>query len=158
MSSSPPSVFICGVTGNQGEAVAIELLKLGWTVKATARSLEAPKVKALAAEGLKPVQGDWDNEEALRDGLAGCTKLFLNTVTTVDDLERERQQAARIINMAKAAGVKQVISSTSLGVSCVFSYFFSYRQKRVGEVLEADKGDHRIYFQCSRPTDTSRTP
>lgn len=117
MSSSTPSVFICGVTGNQGEAVARELLQLGWNVKATARDLEAPKVTALAAAGLKPVQGDWDNEEALRDGFSGCTKLFLNTVTTVDDLERERRQAARIISMAKAAGVRQVISSTSLGVS-----------------------------------------
>jgi len=117
MNSPANCVFVCGVTGNQGGALARKLIQLGWTVHATARDLEAPRASALAALGVKLTQGDWDNKEALRAGLVGCDKIFINLVSTLEDFDRERRQAATIATIAKSVGVRQAIVSTSLGVS-----------------------------------------
>ncbi|RYP45733.1 hypothetical protein DL768_007974 [Monosporascus sp. mg162] len=38
-------------------------------------------------------------------------------MSTIDDFDRERRQAVKILGIAKAAGVKQIATSTSLGVS-----------------------------------------
>jgi len=117
MTPSPPSVFVCGVTGNQGGAVAKYLLQLNWTVHAVVRDLGSPAAVALAEAGVKLTEGDWDNKEALETSIAGCSKLFLNLVSTWEEFDRERRQAVSIVNIAKNAGVKQIVSSTSLGVS-----------------------------------------
>ncbi|KAI0543158.1 NmrA family protein [Xylaria digitata] len=98
-------VFVCGVTGNQGGTLARKLVQLGWTVHATARDLEAPRALALATLG------------ALRASLVSCDKIFINLVSTVEDFDRERRQAAAISMIAKDVGVRQAIVSTSLVVS-----------------------------------------
>ncbi|KAF3763268.1 hypothetical protein M406DRAFT_49536 [Cryphonectria parasitica EP155] len=124
MATQSLSVFVCGVTGNQGGAVAKRLLELNWNVHATVRDLESPKAVALEAAGVKLTQGDWEDEEALKTSIAGCSKMFINLVSTWDDFDRERRQAAKIVDIAKESGVKQVILSTSLGVSRTFTYIY----------------------------------
>ncbi|RYP35303.1 hypothetical protein DL766_002575 [Monosporascus sp. MC13-8B] len=105
------------VTHPQSWVVPEQLRKLDWTVHATVRKLESQKATTLASIGVKLTQRDWDNEEALRSSIAGCDKVFLCLMSTVDDFDRERRHAVKIVRIAKAAGVKQVVTSTSLGVS-----------------------------------------
>jgi uncharacterized protein YbjT (DUF2867 family) len=115
--TSVPTVFVCSATGSQGGSVAHQLRSLNWNVRATARNLDSPAAVALKAAGVQLTQGDWDNAEALAAGIAGCDKLFLCLFPNMADLSAETKQAQRIASIAKAAGVKQVVSSTSLGVS-----------------------------------------
>lgn len=122
MASSRPTVFVCGATGFQGGAVARHLLKLGWGVHAVARDPNSKQAMALSAAGAQLTKGDWDDPESLRSSMAGCTKMFLGLPTTIDDFDRERRQAVSIVDIARKAGVTQVVATTSLGVSRTSTY------------------------------------
>ncbi len=111
------TVFITGATGSQGSALARQLLPLGWTVRSTARDPTAPRAAALVAAGVHFTKGDWDDEQALRDGMAGCSKLFLCLMSDIVEPDRERRRCLSICKIAQEAGITQVVSSTSLGVS-----------------------------------------
>lgn len=111
-----PSVFVASATGTQGSTVARQLISLGWNVHATTRNLESPAAKSLQAIGVQFGVGDWDNEEVLKEQLAGCSKLFLVLMPSFTDLKQELAQAKRIISIAKAAGVQQVLYTSAYGV------------------------------------------
>jgi uncharacterized protein YbjT (DUF2867 family) len=117
MSPQPPTVFVCSATGSQGGAVARLLRGLDWNVRATVRDLASAGAADLKALGVHLTQGDWDNTEALSATIAGCDKLFLCLLPNLADLSCERRQAEGILRIAKALGVKQVVASTTLGVS-----------------------------------------
>lgn len=111
------AIFITGATGSQGGALCRELINRGWTVHSTARNPTSPRAAALAAVGVKLTKGDWDDEQALRDGMAGCTKLFLCLTSDISEPGRELRQCQNICRIAREAGVTQVVSSTTLGAS-----------------------------------------
>ncbi|KAI0407024.1 NmrA family protein [Xylaria palmicola] len=117
MPFSNDTVFVTGATGTQGGALARQLRQLGWGVYAIARDVSSPAARALVDIGVKLTPGDWEDEETLRTGLAGCDKLFLCLQSCVEDPPREIRQAKTIISIARDAGVTQIVSSTSLGVS-----------------------------------------
>ena len=117
MSLSHPAVFVCSATGSQGGAIAHMLSNLDWTVHATTRNIEAPEAMALKEAGVHLTQGDWDDSAALTAGIAGCDRLFLCLLPDFADMSRELRQAKKILEIAKYAGVTQVVVSTSLGVS-----------------------------------------
>ncbi|KUJ18475.1 putative NmrA-like family domain-containing protein 1 [Mollisia scopiformis] len=116
MSLQTHTVFVFSATGSQGGALVRQLRSLNWNVHATVRNPDSPGALALKAAGVHITQGDWDNIEALTLGITGCDKLFLCLHPYLNDLDRERQQAEKVVKIAKAAGVKQVVCSTSLGV------------------------------------------
>ena len=125
-SPQPPTprtaVFICGATGSQGGSLAHHLRsKLDWQVRTTVRNPDSPAARDLVAAGVQVSQGDWDDTSpsgtaALSAAMAGCTKLFLCLLPDFSDMTREPRQAAHILSAAKAAGITQVVASTSLGV------------------------------------------
>jgi uncharacterized protein YbjT (DUF2867 family) len=117
LNSPTTTVFVTGATGSQGSALARQLTALGWTVHSTARDPASPRAVALAAAGVQFTKGDWDDEKALRAAMAGCTKLFLCLMSDIVEPDRERRRCLSICNIAREAGVTQVVSSTSLGVS-----------------------------------------
>ncbi|KAI0204516.1 hypothetical protein F4808DRAFT_345595 [Astrocystis sublimbata] len=108
------TIFVVAATGLQGKAVALGLRKIGWNVRATARDPESPAAVELANAGVKLFPGDWDNETALRTGLAGCDGLFLNMMPSFTDREADVRQGKTIIAIAKASGIKHVVHSTSI--------------------------------------------
>ncbi|KAK8017145.1 hypothetical protein PG991_008221 [Apiospora marii] len=111
------TVFVCSATGYQGRALARQLRGLGWEVHATTRDLGSPAAVALKSIGVHLTEGDWDNSDALKASIAGCDKLFLCLLPNWDDPSCERRQCRNILEIAKEAGVQQVVSSTTLGVS-----------------------------------------
>ncbi|KAI0965890.1 hypothetical protein F4678DRAFT_310453 [Xylaria arbuscula] len=104
-----PTIFIVGVTGTLGKALALDLRNIEWNVHATVRDPSAPAAKTLEAAGVKLFPGDWDDEKALKDGLAGCDGLFLNLMPSFADWDANVRQGKSIVTIAKAAGVKHAI-------------------------------------------------
>ena len=114
---SNPTVFVTSATGTQGEAVARQLRQLGWNVRATVRDPNAAPAKHLESLGVSLTVGDWDNREALKTAISGSDRLFLNMRPTLQDMGIERVQAKRILDVAKAAGVKHVVYSSGVSVN-----------------------------------------
>ncbi|KAI0542002.1 hypothetical protein GGR58DRAFT_368888 [Xylaria digitata] len=109
-----PTIFVVAATGTLGKALALDLRKIGWSVHATIRDPVSPAAIELASAGVKLFPGDWDNEKALKDGLAGCDGLFLNLQPSFTDWEADVRQGRNIVSIAKAAGVKHAIYSAGV--------------------------------------------
>jgi uncharacterized protein YbjT (DUF2867 family) len=137
--SSYPTVFVSGATGSQGGAIVRRLLVLGWNVRAVVRNLDTPKAEALKAAGVHLTEGDWDNVAALTTSIAGCAKLFLCLLPNFADLTWEYRQSQRILEIAKDAGVEQVVASTSLGVSQLEAQLFETKNSFMKKHLQAKK-------------------
>ncbi|CAP61549.1 uncharacterized protein PODANS_4_1560 [Podospora anserina S mat+] len=133
MASQTYSVFVSGVTGNIGGAVAKLLRELyGWDVKSTVRDPDSPGAKALAALGVQLLPGSWDDIPSLVDAMSGIDKLFVCTATHVEDPGLEQVHAVNIVRAAQSVGsIKQVVICTSVGV-------FSHQ--------EGDKAQHSTFF------------
>lgn len=116
-SESTPTVLVLGATGSQGGALAYRIRRLGWGVRALVRNPNSDKAKELHDAGVQIISGGWNDDTALSSALRGCDKLFLCLLPDFSDQDRERRDAERIVKAAKAAGVTQVVASTSLGVS-----------------------------------------
>jgi len=113
---STPTVFVCSATGSQGSALCHELRKLNWRVRATTRNPSSASAQALTAIGVELTKGDWEDEEALREGLTGCTKLFICLMPDFNHWTAEHEQTTRICALARQAGtVDHVVASSSLG-------------------------------------------
>ncbi|KAK5626090.1 hypothetical protein RRF57_001805 [Xylaria bambusicola] len=81
----PPTVFVVAATNIIGKALALDLRKMRWDVKATIRDLSSHAVKEPASTGGKLFAGDWDDEKALADALEGCDSLFLDLYSSAED-------------------------------------------------------------------------
>ncbi|KAI5456820.1 hypothetical protein BGZ63DRAFT_396215 [Mariannaea sp. PMI_226] len=112
--SHVPTVYVVAATGTQGSAVCRQLRQLDWAVRATVRNPDSLQAQALAKLGVVLNVGDWDDTDALAAGLAGCDKLFMALVANYRDLDNERVWAQRILALAKAAGVSNVIYTSSI--------------------------------------------
>lgn len=141
------TVFVAGVTGCQGGAVAHQALKKGWTVHGLTRNADAPAAKALAAQGVRLFPGNYDNTAALEAAIAGCTAVFIALVPQFRDLSAEVRWTASILSIAKAAGVQTAVATTGLGAEhpeqlngwkdgSVFAQFMMSK-KHVEETVEA---------------------
>ena len=75
---SPPTVFVCGATGTQGGALIDHLLKLDVKAQAVTRSLNSPAAQNLQKLGVAVAEGDFDNDESVKQNMRDCTSLFLN--------------------------------------------------------------------------------
>ncbi|KAI3390911.1 hypothetical protein diail_8424, partial [Diaporthe ilicicola] len=117
MAHTTPTVFVCAATGSQGGALAHLLRQMDWKVRTTTRNVNSVEARKLQRMGVHITEGDWDNGRALNASIAGCDKVFLCLFPNFADMSCERRQAQEILRIAKAAGVKQVVASTSLGVS-----------------------------------------
>jgi uncharacterized protein YbjT (DUF2867 family) len=116
MATSTPTVFVSGVTGCQGGAVCQELLKFGWNVRGITRDPSSPQARALLAQGVHLTHGDWDNDGPLAEALAGCDKIYLCMVSNFKDYTEAPRRAQKVAQLAKAAGVKHAVVSTTLGL------------------------------------------
>ena len=99
-------ILITGATGHLGTAAAEQLLKKAraGSVYVLARSEE--KAAALKARGAEVVIGDYNNYDSLVAAFKGIDKVYL---ISGNELEIRSEQQARIIDAAKAAGVKHIV-------------------------------------------------
>ncbi|KAI9036157.1 NmrA/HSCARG family protein [Aspergillus affinis] len=110
-------IFVCGATGTQGGAVIYHLLQKGVSVHAIVRDPNSHGGQKLQEVGVTVTQGNYDDEESLRRGLEGCTGLFLNLSPDFSNEKLELEQARRILSIAKASGVDQIVYSSGFAAN-----------------------------------------
>lgn len=105
-------ILVTGATGKQGGAVAKHLLQRDFQVRALVRNPASPTAKSLAEQGLEIVRGDFDDEESLKQAVAGAYGVFSVQTFTEDDFDLEVRQGNAIAQAAKMAGIEHFIYSS----------------------------------------------
>jgi len=104
-------ILVTGATGNQGGAVARQLLADGYQVRAMTRNLEGDQAKALAARGAKLVQGDLDDQQSLERALDGAWGAYA-VQTNQAGVAREEEQGKRFAEIAREADIQHFVYSS----------------------------------------------
>src|SRR5882724_1759963 len=107
-------ILVTGATGQQGGAVARELLARKHTVRAMTRKPDTDAAKALARQGAEVVKGDLNDAESLRRALQGAWGMFAVQNTWETGVEGEEVQGKRIAELARKTGVEHYVY-TSVG-------------------------------------------
>jgi uncharacterized protein YbjT (DUF2867 family) len=107
-------IVMTGATGQQGGAVARELLGAGHRVRAMTRKPDGEPARALGALGAEVVQGDLDDPGSLRRALEGAWGTFAVQNTWEAGVEKEEEQGKRFAEVARTAGVRHFVY-TSVG-------------------------------------------
>ncbi len=106
------TILVTGATGQQGGAVARELLAHGFHVHAMTRKVEGAKARALAKLGATVVEGDLDEPASLERALQGVWGVFAVQNTWEAGVAREEEQGKRIAELAKKVGVQHFVYSS----------------------------------------------
>ncbi|MFT6957006.1 MAG: hypothetical protein ACJAYC_002013 [Halieaceae bacterium] len=105
----PPTILVTGATGTQGGAVARNLLRRGYTVRALTRDTEGAGAKALANLGAELVQGDFDDVGSIAAAMKGVDGVFAVTLFWTGGFDGEVEQGRRLVDEAAKAGVGHFI-------------------------------------------------
>ena len=109
-------VLVSGATGQQGGAVARELLSRGYKVKGLTRNPDSEKAKKLAALGVEMVKGDFDDRASLDEALKGAWGAFSIQQWYRIGADAEIRQGKAFADAALSAGVKHFVY-TSVGAA-----------------------------------------
>ncbi len=107
------TIFITGITGNQGGAVAKYLLNDDHTVIGLTRNANSEKAKQLKAKGVTLVEGDLSAPETFQDQLDKADAIFL--VQVLQKKQNEINQGKRFINAIKPQNKPHLVYSSVLG-------------------------------------------
>lgn len=105
-------ILVTGITGQQGGAVARELLARGYRVKGMTRKPESEKANEFRKLGAEIIQGDLDDPASLKQAVKGVWGIFAIQNTWEAGVEREEEQGKRIAKIAKEAGVQHYVYSS----------------------------------------------
>ncbi len=108
-----------GGSGFLGGRLISALKERGHAVRALARSDQA--MKTVGAAGAQPIEGDLARVEALTAGMEGCEWVFHSAARVFgsrrgDFIEDNLRGTERVLEAARAAGVKRLIHISSQGV------------------------------------------
>jgi uncharacterized protein YbjT (DUF2867 family) len=112
MDKGTDTILVTGATGQQGGAVARELLSRGHSVRAMTRNPASEGAVKLAGLGAEIVQADLDDPESLRHALEGVWGAFAVQNTWEAGVEGEEAQGRRIAELAKATAVQHFVYSS----------------------------------------------
>jgi nucleoside-diphosphate-sugar epimerase len=111
-------ITVFGATGNQGGSVVNAVLnhpKLSseYKIRGVTRDASKPAAQALAQKGVEVVQGDINDEEALRRIIGGSTAVFAVTnYWEKASKELEYKQGTSMADIAQEVGVEHFIWSS----------------------------------------------
>jgi uncharacterized protein YbjT (DUF2867 family) len=103
--------LVIGATGNQGGAVAAELMRARVPVVAMVRDVDSAKAKALGAAGVELVAGDLDDTASVADAMRGVANAFAVTALT-PDVALEISQGHNLVAAAEKAGLQHLVFSS----------------------------------------------
>jgi len=105
-------ILVTGATGNQGGAVASQLVSSGWSIRALVRDADKPASRALAWKGVELIEGDLDDPLSVGRALRGAYGVFCVLSWREGGVEKEISRGRSIIDTAKASGIKHFIYSS----------------------------------------------
>lgn len=105
-------VLVSGATGQQGGALARELLGAGFSVRAMTRKPDGDAAQALAALGAEVVEADLSNADSVAAALNGVWGAFSVQNTWEAGVEEEERQGKQFAELAKKAGVQHLVYSS----------------------------------------------
>ena len=112
-SVTPKTFLVMGATGQQGGAVADQLLQRGHKVRALVRNASSGKAQQLATKGAELVTGTMEDSASVRQTVDGVDSVFLVTTPFEAGMEAEVRQGINVADAAKAAGVPVVFTSVA---------------------------------------------
>jgi uncharacterized protein YbjT (DUF2867 family) len=105
-------VLVLGSTGNQGGAVARQLLKKGFNVKAVTRKPDSEAAKNLSKLGAQIVQAEISDAAAISRALEGVWGAFAVFTMAGTGVQWEEEQGIKFAEAAKKAGVGHFVYSS----------------------------------------------
>lgn len=102
-------ILVTGATGQQGGAVARELLANGYRVRAMTRKPDSAPMRELVKLGAEAIQGDLDDVASLKRAAQGAWGVFAVQNTWEAGVEKEEVQGKRLAEVAKAASVQHFV-------------------------------------------------
>jgi uncharacterized protein YbjT (DUF2867 family) len=110
------SIVVLGGTGNQGGAVAKNLLENNFHVKVLTRKSDSPNAKKLKELHAEIISGDLDKPKTFSEMLKDAMGLFC--VLTFDEgVEKEIERGVNLVNLAKANNVQHFLYSSIAGAA-----------------------------------------
>lgn len=106
--------FVTGATGNQGGAVARNLIAKGFKVKALTRKPESAKARSLKDIKAEIVAGDLNNPSGFAEHLNNIDGVF-SLQTYEHGIQKEIDQGIALANLAKEKAVPHFIYSSVIG-------------------------------------------
>jgi uncharacterized protein YbjT (DUF2867 family) len=106
------TILVTGATGQQGGAVARELLTRGYPIRALTRNPESDSAGELAKLGAELIQGDLDDAASLEKAVGGAWGVFAVQNTWEAGVENEEVQGKRIAEIAKKQNVQHFVYSS----------------------------------------------
>lgn len=110
-------ILVSGATGKQGGAVARQLLKEGWKVRALTRGTSKSAVKTLKELGAEIFQGDMTNLNSLEKAMEKVYGVFSVQQFWEDGTDGELEQGKTIANVAKANKIEHFVYSSVSGAN-----------------------------------------
>lgn len=109
--STPRIIAVIGATGQQGGAVARNLLDAGdWTVRAVVRDPNTDAARALAEAGAELVIADLDRPDTLRAAFQDAHGIYsVQNFMGSDGIDGEIRQGKAVADAAKQAGVTHLV-------------------------------------------------
>jgi uncharacterized protein YbjT (DUF2867 family) len=106
------AIVVTGATGKQGGAVARELVRRGFRVRAITRDPSKPAAMALGELGVDVLRGDLDNPESLRFPLESAYGVYSVQNFWETGYDREVAQGIALAELAKEVGVEHFVYSS----------------------------------------------
>src|ERR1035441_5506439 len=107
------TILVTGATGQQGGAVARQLLKQpSFAVRALSRDLAKPAARALAQAGAEVIRGDLNDPASIRRALEGAYGVFSVQNFMETGFDGEINQGKHLADAAKSAGVQHFVYSS----------------------------------------------
>jgi uncharacterized protein YbjT (DUF2867 family) len=107
-------VFVTGGTGNQGGAVARNLVRQGFRVQALTRHPGSEPAQILAKQKVEIIPGDLNDVDTFKAYLPGLAGLF-SVQTFENGIDKEIKQGMNLASLAREAGVQHFIYSSVSG-------------------------------------------
>lgn len=109
-------ILVVGATGRQGGAVARQLLKEGWTVRALTRRPNSVAAIAIKNLGANLFQGDLSDPSSLMLAMDGVYGVFGMTEFWEHGYTKEIEHGLNLIKAAQASGVEHIVFSSVGGI------------------------------------------
>lgn len=105
-------ILVTGATGNQGGAIARQLLSRGYRVRALTRNPESEKAKSLTGLGAQVVQGDYDDPQSLERALDGVWGAYSVQNTWEAGVVKEEEQGKLFAEIAREKNIAHFVYSS----------------------------------------------